>query len=321
MRLTLDHYNDVVVPTFAAAYGGEEPEIAAAMRVGFGWIRKVELMGAASTEPLGSLARDLDRRIHYLIDLNADKVKAKCTANGGFEAFRRMLGEIRQLTLIGHAAKAQELTEALPACSRIRATFRHAWVDQKPNASLTAVAEGSVTLNAPTVGMIKTGSLPHGDGDVRWTTYRSTTVDTFETFDTTGKLLASCATTTTGTGTTGSKFTLYVQNYGLSFVKGGGRAPVSVLLWHYGTYNGSARIPMGVVRRSTSTCPNTPDREVDGSFVPWVNDPYILDRGDGMRIVQLPWKGGEHRYESTIARTPGALPVREEVTITLASTS
>lgn len=314
---SMAYYNDVIVPTFAAAYGGDEPELEAAARVGLGWLRQLALLGLDEGEPLGPLAADLWTRINDLMDRHADKVKEKCLAGGGFGAFQRMLGDMRQLQLLGHDAKAQELAEALGACSSFRVDYHQAWSDENTNAALVAGVEGTVMLTAPTANMIKVGSLPRGDGNLEWTTFQSSTTDTQTTYDNEGHVIGSCSTTTIGTGTTGSQFTIYVKDYGLSFLKGGGHKPLTALLWPYGTYNGTTHIPMGIRYSSTSTCDGVQPRTWDASATPEINDPDLVNRGDGMRVFSAPWSGGNYVHTWSINRGEGLHPTREQLTITI----
>jgi len=314
---SLAYYNDIIVPAFVAAYGGGEAEIEAAMPLALGWLRQQALLGLDQDDPIRPMSEDLWTRVNDLVDRHADKVKQRCTAGGGFAAFQRMLAELRQLELLGHAAKAQELAEALGACSSFTAEFHQAWSDQNTNAALVGGVEGSVTLTAPTANMIKAGSLPHGDGDLAWTTFRSSTTDTFTNYDANGNVVGNCATTTTGTGTTGSKFTLYIKDYGLSFLKGGGHRPLTISLWPYGTYNGQTHIPMGIHYRSTSTCNGAQDSEWEGSATPEINDPGAVNRGDGMRILSAPWSDGAYTHEWSVTRSGDLHPTNEQLSITV----
>lgn len=315
VKRELAYFNDVIVPVFAAAYGGAEAEIEAAIRTGLGWLRELTLLGLDGGAPLAPLSQDLWTRINDLVDRHADLVKQKCTAGGGYAAFQRMLGEMRQLQLLGHDAKSQELAEALGACSSFTVEFHQAWADQNTNAALVGGVEGSATLQAPTVLSMKAGSLPHGDGTLAWTTFQSSTTDTFSTYDNQGNVIGYCSTTTTGSGTTGSQFTAYVKDYGLSFLKGGGHRPLTVLVWLYGTYNGTTHVPMGVHRRSTSTCPNTSAAEWDIGVTPDINDPGLVNRGDGMRIVSLPWDGGDYTHSWSVRRSGDLHPTEEQLSL------
>ncbi|MFT3666783.1 hypothetical protein [Piscinibacter sp.] len=319
VRRELDYFNDVIVPAFAAAYGGAEAEIESAIRIGLGWLRELALLGMDGGGQLGPLSEDLWRRINDLIDRHADLVKQQCTAGGGFGAFQKMLGEMRQLQLLGHDAKSQELADALGACSSFTAEYHQAWSDENTNATLVAGVEGSVKLTAPTARMIKAGSLPNGDGDLAWTTFRSSTTDTFTNYDSNGNVIGSCSTTTIGTGTTGSKFTIYIKDYGLSFLKGGGHRPLTVLLWPYGTYNGTTRIPMGIHYSATSTCNGTQPSEWNALAMPEINDPGVVNRGDGMRVLSAPWEGGHYVHSWNVSRSGNLHPTREQLSITVRS--
>lgn len=119
------YFNDVVVPAFAAAYG-DPAQIPAAIQVGLSFLRNAALTGLS--EPGGDLfdiAADLDGRISALLDSYADYVADQCRTVGGPPQLQTMLGTIRQLQLLGHDAKAAELSDALPQCSRFKAKFKH----------------------------------------------------------------------------------------------------------------------------------------------------------------------------------------------------
>ncbi|MBX3622128.1 MAG: hypothetical protein KF891_19350 [Rhizobacter sp.] len=315
IRTAMAYYNDVMVPAFVSAYGGQEPEIEAATRIGLGWLRQLALLGLDQVDPLAPLAADMWTRVNDLVDRHADKVKQKCVAGGGFVAFRNMLQDMRQLQLLGHDNKSQELAEALGACSSFTVQYEQSWADQNTNASLSGGVQGSLKLTAPTVNMIKTGSLPNGDGNLAWTSFQSTTTDTFTNYDANGNEIGSCTTTTTGTGTTGSQFTVYIKDYGLSFLKGGGHKAITVLLWPYGTYNGQTHIPMGIHQRVTSTCNGTSPSESDIGATPWINDPGLPDRGDGMRVGAAPWDGSAYTHTWSITRSGDLHPTHEQISL------
>lgn len=316
-RNLLNYYNDVIVPAFVAAYGGGEPEMEAAMRIALGWLRNLALSGLGQADPFTSLGADLWVRVNDLVDRHADKVKAQCTAGGAFAAFQRMLAEMRQLQLLGHDAKAQELADALGACSAFTVEYELAWADTNTNAALTAGVKGSVRLTAPTANMIKAGSLPNGDGDLAWTQFQSSTTDMLTVYGDGGSVIGSCSTTTTSTGTTGSQFTVYVMDYGLSFLKGGAKRPLKVLLWPYGTYNGQTHVPMGVHRESTSTCNGVQPSAWDDGITPGTSDPGVVNRGDGMLVLSAPWSEGEFVHDWNITRSGDEHPKQEQFRITV----
>lgn len=112
-------------------------------------------------------------------------------------------------------------------------------------------------------------------------------------------------------------FTIYIKDYGLTFLKGGGHRPLTVLLWPFGTYNGQTHIPMGVHYRQTSTCNGTQPSEYDRGVTPESGDPGLVNRGDGMRILSAPWSGGAYVHSWSIRRTGDLHPTAEELTITV----
>lgn len=316
IRRQMNYFNYTIVPAFAAAYGGGELEIEVAMQIGLEWLRGTMLIGTDQIEPVASVAADLSTRIYDLMDRHADLVKLRCTSGGGFPAFRDMIKEIRQLELLGREAKSTELSEAVGACSSFTVRYRQEWTDTNTNASLFGAVEGSANIIAPTYRSMKTlGSLPNGIGELPWISFHSTTTDTNTIYDNSGNVVGSCSTTTVGTGTTGSKFKAYVKDYGLSFLKGGGHKPITVLFWPYGMYGegpGVDHIPMGIHYSRTTSCEGQPSGEWDGTATPDVNDPQMVNRGDGMRIVSLPWSGGNYRHEWSIRRGAGLHPTTEQ---------
>jgi hypothetical protein len=148
------YFNDVVVPAFAAAYG-DPAQIPAAIQTGFSFLRNVELTGlSAPGGDLYDVAADLSGRIDTLLDRYADYVADQCRAVGGPPQLQAMLGAIRLMQLQGHDAKAAELNDTLPQCSRFKASFKHdftrkgRWTEggQVSNVDLHTVIEGDTTF-------------------------------------------------------------------------------------------------------------------------------------------------------------------------------
>ncbi len=148
------YFNDVVVPAFAAAYG-EPAQIPAAIQAGLSFLRNAALTGLS--EPGGDLfdvAADLSGRIDTLYDKYGDYAADQCRTVGGPPQLQLMLSAVRMLQLQGHEAKAAELNDALPQCSRFKATFKHdftrkgRWTDggQVSNVDLHTVIEGDTTF-------------------------------------------------------------------------------------------------------------------------------------------------------------------------------
>lgn len=111
------YYNDVVIPSFASAYGGDLAEITAAAQVGLSFGRQVTLLGLDDTE-LGARSRDLWERIGNLIDKAADLVMADCRTHRDIAANREMYQVGRQLALMGHEDKAAQLDAVIDQCDQ-----------------------------------------------------------------------------------------------------------------------------------------------------------------------------------------------------------
>jgi hypothetical protein len=157
------YFNEVVVPAFAAAYG-DPTQIPAAIQTGFQFLRGAELTGLSQPGgPLYDIAADLDGRISALIDTYADYIAGQCRSIGGPPQLQAMLGQIRTLQLLGHGAKANELSDVLPQCSRFKATYSHDyrrvehWVanaSQPDELTMHAVIEGDTTFGFNTATQI-----------------------------------------------------------------------------------------------------------------------------------------------------------------------
>lgn len=118
------YYNDVVVPAFTAA-DGDPSLIPAAISAALSFQRMTALSGESGPDgAFHVVAQQLDARMHALMDRYADHVAAQCRSIGGPAQMQLMLGTLRQLALLGHEAKSNELSEILPQCSEFKVEFR-----------------------------------------------------------------------------------------------------------------------------------------------------------------------------------------------------
>jgi hypothetical protein len=311
-------FNNVLVPALDSAAGGGELDIEVAVQLAREWLRGEQLLGDANGATLATLAEEVDRRLADLIDRHADLVKQQCVSGGGFSALRKMVRELRTLQLDGHEAKADELADALGACSSFRVSFDQTWSDENTNASLSGGLHSDVTVTAPSLAAARTGSLPSGTAPLTWTHYDAHTTDTYDTYDDNGNPVGHCEVTTTDTAASGSFMDFYVKDYGLTFLRGGGHRPLKVSTWMFGSVLDPAigyDVPVVIHRSRVSGCPNIDGDEWDQTDKPFSSDPAVRTTGDGFRVLSLEFSGGHYVHSWSVTRSGDAHPTQESLTI------
>lgn len=313
-------YNGVLVPAFDAASVGGLLDIEVAIQIGAEWLHTVAISGMDQDEVVGPVNDEVSARVNHLRLRHADLVKEECVNGGGFNAFRKMLLELRVLALLGLQYKYDELVEAIGACSSFKASYHQAWADQNTNASLAGGLTSEITLQAPTLPMIKAGSLPNGTAPMDWTSYHATTTDTYDTYDQNGNPVGHCEVTTTDTPVSGSKMTLYVKDYGLTFLRGGGHRSLWVSMWLFGSStDGDYDHPVVIHRSRVSGCADYEymNNEWDVTDKPYPGDPAIQVNGQGFRAVKLTWQNGHYEHSWSVTRSGGLHPTQESLEITV----
>jgi len=323
LTAAVKRYNNVLVPALDAAYSGGELEIEVAIQMVAEWQHEVAIVGLNEHDVVEPIYEEVSRRINDLRLRHADLIKQRCTNGGGFYAFRLVLKELRVLELLGFEAKAQELKDAMGACSSFQATYHQTWADQNTNAALAGGITSTVTMRAPTTQEMRVGMLPHGNAPLQWTSYTASTTDTFDTYDGDGNLIGHCQVTTTDSPTSNSYMTFYVRDYGLSFLRGGGHRRLAVSVWLFGSStdpNIGADVPLGIHRSRVSGCPDgqgPPSNEWDVTDKPYPGDPAIHVR-DGFRDLYLDWEDGVYSHTWSVLRGSGQHPTEESLEITVA---
>lgn len=120
------YFNDAVVPAVNAAYA--DPELTqAAVRALTSWQRSVELLGMTAAPPFDILMAAASTAFQDLLYRYADHLARQCRAGGGWDAYRRGLGHVRTLALLGWDAKADELMAALTGCGDFSLELTQGW--------------------------------------------------------------------------------------------------------------------------------------------------------------------------------------------------
>lgn len=119
------YYNDTVVPAFAAA-DADPSLIPPATQAGLSFLHLAALSGQDGPDgTFQVVAEQVWARIQALQERYADYIAGQCRANGGASEYQKMLSMMRQLQLLGHQSKSDELEEILPQCSSFKIAFRY----------------------------------------------------------------------------------------------------------------------------------------------------------------------------------------------------
>ncbi|HNN47556.1 MAG TPA: CARDB domain-containing protein, partial [Marmoricola sp.] len=298
--LLLDSYNSTVVPGFAAA--DNNLDLApSAIRAALSWMRQAQLAGVADQDPFTAMSTSLDGKIRYLLRRAAEDAASKCQTQRGLAEYRTLLSRIRQLALMG--IPTEDLSDALPSCSRIEVEYVHKWelsedahdgvmpctVTPNPCGDGSYIKSRAVQESGELRGTVEIdfyGPGSHiGHGPLNWQHFSQTsTVVTHEGFMQT-KPASDCTRTTTGEPVDGSSFGAYPTDLTLSPTRNGPSA-IRVNLRLFANAASVTSLPGPTVRISGSmSCDNGDTGPIDLTSTPVyvkpINDPQLKPLATG----------------------------------------